>query len=89
MLVVLSPEMAELLQKVMASGKYPSETAALMEALHLLLARDRRLAELGSQLQLEQDQLKRGEFAEFDEAALNHLFEAPKQPDRRRPGKGQ
>jgi antitoxin ParD1/3/4 len=84
MQIILSPELEQLLQKEMATGRYRSENDVLMEAIQLLSARDRRLDELRSQLQIGRDQIDRGEYTEFDEAGLEQFFEGIQDRSRRR-----
>jgi antitoxin ParD1/3/4 len=84
MQISLTPEVEQLLQREMATGRYRSENEVLREAVQLLSARDRRVEELRTQIQVGRDQLDRGEYSEFDEESLAQFFEGLQERGRRR-----
>ena len=84
MQIVLSSEVEQLLRNELATGRYRSENEVLLEAVQLLSARDRRLEELRSQVQIGRDQIDRGEYTEFDEAGMQRFFEGLQERGRRR-----
>jgi antitoxin ParD1/3/4 len=84
MQVSLSPELEQLLQNELATGKYRSENELLLEAVQLLTARDKRMEELRRQVQIGRDQIDRGECTEFDDVSLRRFFEGLQERGSRR-----
>jgi len=70
-----SPELTQLVQEGLASGKYGSQDALLLEAVRLLARRDQQRAKLLEELQIGRDQLDRGEYTEYDEHSLREFFD--------------
>ena len=89
MQIVLTSGVEQLLRNQLATGRYHSENEVLLEAVQLLTARDRRLEELRSQVQIGRDQIDRGEYTEFDEAGMQQFFEGLQERGRRRYAEGQ
>lgn len=79
MTLALTPQMAEMLNRKVASGRYTSAGEVLIEALRLLDERDqrreRRVSDLRMQIDVGMDQLARGEYTEYDEASLDRLVD--------------
>ena len=84
MQIVLTSGVEQLLRNQLATGRYHSENEVLLEAVQLLTARDRRLEELRSQVQIGRDQIDRGEYTEFDEAGMHQFFIGLQERGRRR-----
>jgi antitoxin ParD1/3/4 len=84
MQISLSPEVEQLVRTELATGRYQSENDVLREAVRLLSARDRRVEELRSMVQIGRDQLDRGEYLELDEAEIDDFFQGLQKRGRRR-----
>lgn len=76
MTVTLPPELAQFVQKEIASGKYPSEDHVVHEAVYLLKELESRREALGVHVQAGLQQIERGEGIELaDDAALRAFFD--------------
>jgi putative addiction module CopG family antidote len=69
MRVELTPEQVQFVESSVASGRYPTQTAVVADALRLLQQRD----ELRQAVQLGFDEIERGEAIEID--TVEELFE--------------
>ncbi len=88
MTVTLRPELEQIINDQLASGRYPSPTEVIGDALRLLKERDelreRKLEELRRELQIGIDQIERGEYSSYDEDSLGELAEKIKARNLRR-----
>lgn len=88
MQVVLTQELAELVQEQVASGRYQTGAEVVRDALQLLKerseARARKLEALRREVQIGIDQLDRGEGIEFDVDHPETLLEEIKRRGRER-----
>ena len=79
MTVTLRPELEQIINDRLASGRYPSPTEVIGDALRLLKERDelreQKLEELRRELQIGIDQIERGEYSSYDEDSLEELAE--------------
>ena len=71
----LCPELQQLVEQQIASGKYHTTDEVLTEALRALRDRDREaeVLELRRELQIGIDELDRGECEEYDESNIHEL----------------
>jgi len=71
------PDVQQLVQEQLATGRYGTEDELILEALELLRERDTHLREFQDELRSRLDRLDRGEGIELeDEAALRRFFDA-------------
>ena len=86
--ISLPPELEQLIQAKVASGRYQSASEVVGEALRLLEEQDNRgrdsLEELRSQIRVGLDQLDRGEAKVYDDESLKDLFKQIKTRGRKR-----
>jgi antitoxin ParD1/3/4 len=86
--VSLTPQLEEMVNKKVASGRYNSASEVVREALRLLEDQDRlremRIAELRKEIAIGLEQLDRGEYVEYDEASLKRRFDEIKAEGRKR-----
>jgi antitoxin ParD1/3/4 len=75
MTVSLTKEQERLINELVASGRYQDDAAVLDDALNLLEARERKLAELQAELQKGLDDLDHGRYTEYTAETLPKLFE--------------
>lgn len=75
----LTPEQDEFVEKVVKSGEYQNASEAVRDALRALQQRRRedelKLKVLRAHIKAGADALKRGEFVEIDDAALDDYLE--------------
>lgn len=70
------PDVQQLVQEQLATGRYGTEDEVILEALELLRDRDSHFREFQAQLRARLDRLDRGEGIELeDEAALRQFFD--------------
>ena len=70
------PDVQQLVQEQLATGRYGSEDEVILEALELLRDRDAHFREFREQLRARLDRLDRGEGTQLeDEAALRRFFD--------------
>ena len=67
----LSPENEQFIQRVVAAGLFPDRGRALDEAVGLLKIRQELLAHIEEGTQ----QLRSGDYVEFDQEGLRHFFD--------------
>jgi Arc/MetJ-type ribon-helix-helix transcriptional regulator len=67
---VFSPDLQQLLQEELATGKYKSEDEVLLEAMKLLRDRETHLNQFRRNLKARLERLDRGEGQEFDDDEL-------------------
>src|SRR5438132_14200206 len=88
MTISLAPEVEQLIQEKVASGKYGSATEVVREALRLLEERDEAdqhdLDELRREIRIGLQQLDDGAFKEYDDQSLKEMLEGIKRRGRER-----
>ena len=88
MKISLPPELEQLIQAKVASGRYQSASEVIEAALRLLEERDDRgrdgREELRAQIRIGLDQLNRGEAKVYDDESLKDLFKQIKTRGRKR-----
>jgi antitoxin ParD1/3/4 len=86
--IPLPPELEQLIQAKVASGRYESASEVVGEALRLLAEQDDRgrdnLAELRAQIRVGLDQLDCGEAKVYGDESLKDLFKQIKTRGRKR-----
>ena len=86
--ISLPPELEQLIQAKVASGRYQSASEVVGEALRLLEEQDNRgrdsLEELRSQIRVGLDQLDHGEAKVYDDESLKDVFKQIKIRGRKR-----
>jgi len=70
MATVFTPELQQLVQQELATGKYRSENEVLLEAMKLLSGRDAHLKKFREDLQVRLDRLAGGEGIDLDDDSL-------------------
>lgn len=81
--VSLTPELEKLVEDKVATGMYQTASEVVREALRLLSARDKyRRAALQHDVRAGFDEIDRGEFMEYNEAATSQLAAAVKRRGR-------
>jgi antitoxin ParD1/3/4 len=86
--ISLPPELEQLIQAKVASGRYESVSEVIEEALRLFVEQDDRgrdnLEELRAEIRIGLDQLNRGEAKVYDDESLKDLFTQIKTRGRKR-----
>jgi antitoxin ParD1/3/4 len=82
--ITLSPQLEEIVRRMVESGGYDSPEDVIRQALELLDRRDKNLAWLRKEVQKGLDQLERGEYTVYDEQGLKDLAERVKARGRER-----
>lgn len=84
--ISLTTELEELVSAKVKSGRYHSASEVVREGLRLLedqdLIRQARLDLIRKDVQIGIDQMKRGEYTDYDEKGLKELFESIKKEGR-------
>jgi len=70
MTITVPPQLEEIIQQELASGKYESEDQVIAEALHLLQKRECKLNALREEIQVGIKQLDNGEGDPLDMASI-------------------
>jgi antitoxin ParD1/3/4 len=78
----LSPELQQLVEQQIASGKYRTTDEVLTEALRALGEREAEIGDLRRELQIGIDELDRGESEEYDGSNIHELAEGVKRRGR-------
>ena len=78
----LSPELQQLVDRQIASGKYHTTDEVLTDALRALVEREAEIGDLRRELQIGIDELDRGECEEYDESNIHELAEGVKRRSR-------
>jgi len=73
------PELERFVEEQVAAGHYRSEQDLVVSAVRVLRDVQARQRKFLEDVQLGMDQLKRGEFTEYDETGLHQRFEELKQ----------
>lgn len=84
MILSLNEKQERLVNELVASGRYQDDAAVLDDALKLLEAREKKLAELRSELQKGMDDLESGRFTTYTKETSPQLFEDVKRRGRER-----
>ncbi|MDQ3396310.1 MAG: type II toxin-antitoxin system ParD family antitoxin [Deinococcota bacterium] len=84
MILSLNEKQERLVNELVASGRYQDAAAVLDDALKLLEAREKKLAELRSELQKGMDDLESGWFTTYTKETSPQLFEDVKRRGRER-----
>ncbi len=84
MILSLNEKQERLVNELVASGRYQDAAAVLDDALKLLEAREKKLAELRSELQKGMDDLESGRFTTYTKETSPQLFEDVKRRGRER-----
>jgi Arc/MetJ-type ribon-helix-helix transcriptional regulator len=69
------PELQELVRLELATGKYESESAVLLEAMKLLRNRESHLRQFRETLKERLDRLDRGDAIDLNDISLQELFD--------------
>ncbi len=67
---VFSPELLQLVQQELATGRYKSEEEVLLEAMRLLRERDANLKRFRANLRARLDRLDAGDGVDLDDGSL-------------------
>jgi antitoxin ParD1/3/4 len=84
MILSLNEKQERLVNELVASGRYQDAAAVLDDALKLLEAGEKKLAELRSELQKGMDDLESGRFTTYTKETSPQLFEDVKRRGRER-----
>ena len=75
MTVEIPVDFQAFVKTAVASGQFRSEEQVVGEALRLLSERDRQREDFRRQVQIGTDQLRRGDYTDFDDESLDEFFE--------------
>lgn len=71
----LPPELEQFVEEQVAEGRYGSSQELVVTAVRVLREVETRQRQFSEDVRLGMDQLKRGEFNDYDEAELRQRFE--------------
>ena len=74
MAIQLTPELQEMVDRVLATGTYNDVSSVLEASLHLLEERTRKLEWLRAEIQIGDDQSVRGEVVEYTPDTMQRLI---------------
>jgi putative addiction module CopG family antidote len=82
MVLKVTPELEAQVEAMVASGRFPDETAVLSAAMRLLVDRERMDAQLREELRIGEEQMDRGELVSYDENFFPRLLAEAKERSR-------
>lgn len=78
MAIQITPRTRELIEELLASGRYSDEASAVESALSMLATEERKLTRLKAELDIARHYIERGELTEFTRERAEYLMEQAK-----------